>query len=316
MIADIAVAERAEDRIGQRVKSDIGIAMAFKPMTMLDFYPADPQRLAGNKAVDVISQSDRGSCHGLNPQQSGQDRHILGISQFVEPRVARDRRNMEAQTTHQLRIIGRRRLDRCDVRAAQCPKMERLRGLNAHQRGAIDDIARLALRLLDQRIGNRQRRDRGVGHIERGEEAIDDFGGYAGPRGIVDQHGYCVVAVGQRGQRVGDRLLPFFRGTGGNPAIRQCTERRHDVIIADDDAASDRRVASKGIEAPAQDLLAAEHCKLLGHHETGAAPSTAREQYGHRARRGEGSGLSHVARPLAQRRLAGKRLSVYGLLKF
>ncbi len=42
MVANIAVAERAEDRIGQRVKSDIGIAMPFKSMTMRDFYPADP----------------------------------------------------------------------------------------------------------------------------------------------------------------------------------------------------------------------------------------------------------------------------------
>ena len=45
---DIAVGERAKDRVGQRMKRDIGIAMPLKPMTMRDFYPTDPHRLSGN----------------------------------------------------------------------------------------------------------------------------------------------------------------------------------------------------------------------------------------------------------------------------
>src|SRR3546814_15486672 len=43
MVADVAVGKAAKDRVGQRVKRDIGIAMALKSMTMRDFYPADPQ---------------------------------------------------------------------------------------------------------------------------------------------------------------------------------------------------------------------------------------------------------------------------------
>src|SRR3546814_4433806 len=74
MSADIAVGKCAENRVGQRVKRDIGIAMPFKSMTMRDFQPADPQRLARNQAVDVISHADRGSHGLLRSQQPRQDR--------------------------------------------------------------------------------------------------------------------------------------------------------------------------------------------------------------------------------------------------
>src|SRR3546814_5406192 len=63
MVADVAVGKAAKDRVGQRVKRDIGIAMALKSMTMRDFYPADPQRLARHEAVNVIAHADRGSRH-------------------------------------------------------------------------------------------------------------------------------------------------------------------------------------------------------------------------------------------------------------
>jgi hypothetical protein len=69
MVADIAIAERAKDRIGQRMKSDIGIAMTLKSMTMRNFYPADPHRLVDYKAVNIIAHADCGACHRLDPQQ-------------------------------------------------------------------------------------------------------------------------------------------------------------------------------------------------------------------------------------------------------
>src|SRR3546814_3420325 len=81
MSADIAVGKCAENRVGQRVKRDIGIAMPFKSMTMRDFQPADPQRLARNQAVDVISHADRGSHGLLRSQQPRQDTAILGRSE-------------------------------------------------------------------------------------------------------------------------------------------------------------------------------------------------------------------------------------------
>src|SRR3546814_5563638 len=60
MVADVAVGKGAEDRVGQRMKRDIGIAMALKSMTMRDFHAADPQRLGRHEAVNVIAHPDRG----------------------------------------------------------------------------------------------------------------------------------------------------------------------------------------------------------------------------------------------------------------
>src|SRR3546814_19160253 len=53
MVADVAVGEGAEDRVGQRMKRDIGIAMALKSMTMRDFHAADrsEERRVGKECV-------------------------------------------------------------------------------------------------------------------------------------------------------------------------------------------------------------------------------------------------------------------------
>src|SRR3546814_5965769 len=55
MVADIAIGERAENRIGDRMERDVGIAMALQSMTMGDFDPTDPQRPARPKAGDVLA---------------------------------------------------------------------------------------------------------------------------------------------------------------------------------------------------------------------------------------------------------------------
>ena len=87
MRADILARDRAEDRVGHCMKPDVGITVPFKSMTMRDFYPADPQRLVGHQTVDIISHADRGS-HRANPQESRENRHILGICQFMKAGIA------------------------------------------------------------------------------------------------------------------------------------------------------------------------------------------------------------------------------------
>src|SRR3546814_9115099 len=67
MVADVAVGEGAADRVGKRMKRDIGIARALKSLTMSDFHSAEPQRLGRNEAVNVIAHTDSASHHTVYP---------------------------------------------------------------------------------------------------------------------------------------------------------------------------------------------------------------------------------------------------------
>jgi len=64
--ADIPFTDRAEHRIGDRVKCHIGIGMACKPLVMRDLDPAKPEFLALFQSVDVETLADAKSwcCHG------------------------------------------------------------------------------------------------------------------------------------------------------------------------------------------------------------------------------------------------------------
>ncbi len=53
MHADIAGAERAEDRIGQRMQPDIGVGMADEALAVRDFETAKPDMIAGSEGVDI-----------------------------------------------------------------------------------------------------------------------------------------------------------------------------------------------------------------------------------------------------------------------
>ncbi len=57
MLADIALADGAQDGIGQRVQAGIGIGMAFQRMIVRDLHAAEPDMIARHEAVDVIARS-------------------------------------------------------------------------------------------------------------------------------------------------------------------------------------------------------------------------------------------------------------------
>ena len=50
MIADIAGADRAEQRVGERVEGDVGVAMAGEAAVVRDADAAEPELLAAAKA--------------------------------------------------------------------------------------------------------------------------------------------------------------------------------------------------------------------------------------------------------------------------
>ena len=53
MLADIAVADRAEQRVRQRVQHHVGVGMAFELVRVRNFHPAEPDMIAVAEAVNV-----------------------------------------------------------------------------------------------------------------------------------------------------------------------------------------------------------------------------------------------------------------------
>src|SRR3546814_12728901 len=97
------------------------------------------------------------------------------------------------------------------MRAPQNAQAKGLRRLDARQNAAVDDVAGFVVRLFDERIGNGQCRDRGVGGLQGREQAADDVRTDAWPRDVMDESDRLVLPFIDRGERIADRLLPFDR---------------------------------------------------------------------------------------------------------
>src|SRR6185437_9970071 len=53
MHADVAGAERAQNRIGQGMQPDIGVGMADEALAMRELQPAQPEVIAGPEGMDI-----------------------------------------------------------------------------------------------------------------------------------------------------------------------------------------------------------------------------------------------------------------------
>ena len=58
MGADVAVAERAIDRVGERVQADVGVGMAGEARVVRNAHAAEPDVVAGREGVDVEALAD------------------------------------------------------------------------------------------------------------------------------------------------------------------------------------------------------------------------------------------------------------------
>ena len=57
MVADVALADRAEQGVGDGVEGDVGVAVALEAAVVRDPHAAQPQRLAGGEGVDVEAEA-------------------------------------------------------------------------------------------------------------------------------------------------------------------------------------------------------------------------------------------------------------------
>ena len=55
MTADVAIGERAEDRVGDRVHQHVGVGMADEALIVRNLDAAEPDMIAGAEGMDVIA---------------------------------------------------------------------------------------------------------------------------------------------------------------------------------------------------------------------------------------------------------------------
>jgi hypothetical protein len=67
MIADITLADRAEQRIGESVKDDISIAMTRKAAAVRDQQAAQPELLALGEGMDIEAEAGAADQAGGEP---------------------------------------------------------------------------------------------------------------------------------------------------------------------------------------------------------------------------------------------------------
>ena len=51
--AKVALAQRSEDRVGQRMRGNVGVGVSIESRVMGDRYPAEPERAAGAQRMEI-----------------------------------------------------------------------------------------------------------------------------------------------------------------------------------------------------------------------------------------------------------------------
>ena len=224
MHADIAGADRAEHRVGQRMQPDIGVGMADQAPTSCGIATPQtqtwspgpkgwtskpwPTRISPSRAASSRSAAAR-SCGG-------------GDLQIVL--AAGDQQRRDARPPRRPR---RRRSGRAPA-AARCAarigaEVEALRRLRPPQVGAVDrrPDRPSSTRLIVSR--ERQRRDRRRRRSSAVEDAVDQAAIGKRPRAVMDQHALGLVR-GQGFEPEPHRILPL--GAARRPAAAARGRRR------------------------------------------------------------------------------------------
>ena len=185
MRADVAVAEGAENGIGDRVEHDVGVGMTDKAAVVRDRDAAEHHLVAGAKCVHVEADADAHvtEAERLLGKQTPVRRCDVGDrSELGVDRIARDHQHRYAGPFGNGGIIGKRDTFRGSAIVGGADTVE---GETLRRFGRLDAIARdragdMAVGDALQRAGDRQRRDHGLRTDEGADDPVDHLTGTNG----------------------------------------------------------------------------------------------------------------------------------------
>ena len=210
MVADVAGAERAQDRVGQRVEDDVGVAVAGKALVVRDMDAAEPELAAGGEGVDVEAEADaRAEQRRLGAEEVGLE------GQLLQRRIALDDGDREAGGARDLGVVGRLAAGPGAHGRARIASKRKACGVctrNRSSRGTASPAPAPRQRVDHRQGGNgavarRPARPSSRSITARGQE---------GPGGVVDQHALDAPRAALRGRSRTDcrRVAPPMIGAG------------------------------------------------------------------------------------------------------
>ncbi len=188
MHADIAGADRAQHRVGQRMEADIGVGMADEGGVVRDFDAADENPVARPESVRVKPLPDAHIAPPRRDQPLGGG-EVFRRRQLQIVLAAGDQQRGHAGRLGDCRIIGQLMPDGGAVGGEDRLEVKALRGLRAPQFGAVDGRLgwpRPSARLIVSRNGRQ-----GIAAGPRSSPSITrSISAAIGkrPRPIMDQH--------------------------------------------------------------------------------------------------------------------------------
>ena len=176
VLADIAVADRAEQRVGQRMEADIGVGMADEAPVVRDLDAAEPDGVARAEGMHVETL---GRCASPSPREHpfrGVESPPASVS-FMLPRwpsTTRTGRPASAATAASSVRSLLPAAAACAVRREQALERKSLRRLRGNEIFAGNSGGDRARRDALQRLGHGQAGDRAVRRVASGDDAVDD----------------------------------------------------------------------------------------------------------------------------------------------
>ena len=269
MLADVAEPGGAEQRVGDRMEDDVGIAVAGQAAVVGDGDAAHNDRPVAGEGMDIEPHA--------GARDEARLEHLLGAleiglaGQFLQRCIAGHRGDGEAVGAGDRSLVGRGIAGPLLVRGQQGIAAESLRGLDADGAGTVDRLAQGVARA-GQGIGDGQDRHRAIMIAKRVDQPVGDCG-RAGEAGrVVDQHD----AVRDRGKAIADAGGPCLAADDQGADVGTAKRLAGQLLLplANHHAhAMDCGMGEEALDRMGQHRLSRQPPVLLGHAtaHTGAA---------------------------------------------
>ena len=281
MLTDVALGERAEHRVDQRMQGNVGIRVAGDPARMRNAHAAEHDVIALDKGVHVEAVPGAHVGERRHAQGFGADEIVAG-GQLHVAGLALEHGDALSGPFGERSIVGEILAARgrgAAVGVEQHRKGEGLRGLHHAQVGAVDgrDDPAGAVDLLHG-VGDGDGRDGGAGRARRIDGARHQRIRQERPRGVVDQDDIRRAwrqGLHSRPHRALPRGAAMHRREEVEPGGR-CLEHRCVIRMDDRLHGIDGAMRSKARQARPDHRFAGDRTILLGHIAARPQPAPSR----------------------------------------